>query len=62
MRDPLCHAIFNKLKKVNDAYEQFMNTGEMATCGDSAEVEAVPFEGDVFGTTEDYMSDTFGQL
>ena len=52
MRDPLCQAIFNKLKKANDAYELLMNTGE----------EAVPFQGDAFGTAEDYAGDMFGQL
>ena len=62
MWDPLCHAVFDKLKKANDAYKQFMNTGETATGSDLAEVEAVPFEGNVFGTTEDYALDTFGQL
>ena len=61
-RDPLCHAVFDKLKKANDAYKQFMNTGEMAAGSDLEEVEAVPFEGDVFGTAEDYASDMFGQL
>jgi len=60
--DPLCQAIFNKFKKVNDGYKQFMNTEEMAAGSDSAEIEAVPFEGDAFGTAEDCASDTFGQL
>ena len=56
-RDPLCRAIFNKLKKANDAYELLMNTGD-----DSTEVEAGLFQGDAFGTAEDYATDMFGQL
>ena len=33
----------------------------MAPGNDSTEVEAVPFQWDIFGTAEDYAIDTFGQ-
>jgi len=39
-----------------------MNTGETATGDDLTEVEAIPFQGDAFGTAEDYARDMFGQL
>jgi len=62
-RDPLCLAVLDKLRKANDAYEQLTNTEQTAASGDdSTEVEAVPFQGDAFGTEEDYAMDTFGQL
>jgi len=60
-RDPLCLAILDKLKKANDAYKQFTNTGDTAAGDDLTEVEAVPFQGDAFGTAEDYTMDMFGQ-
>ena len=58
-RDPLCRAVFDKLKKANDAYEYLMSAEENAAAG--SDTEAVPFQGDAFGTAEDYASDTFGQ-
>ena len=57
-QDPLCHAIFNKLKKAHDAYELLMSSG--ASVGTDTDT-AMLFKGDTFGTTEDYASDTFGQ-
>ncbi|KAF8815656.1 hypothetical protein BYT27DRAFT_7224873 [Phlegmacium glaucopus] len=58
-RDPLCCAVFNKLKKANDTYELLMSSKE--TSGAGSDAEAVPFQGDTFRTTQDYASDTFGQ-
>ena len=55
-RDPLCHAIFDKLKKAHDAYELLMNSG----VGSDTDA-ATSFQGDAFRTTEDYASNTFGQ-
>ena len=55
-RDPLCHAVFDKLKKAHDAYELLMNSG----VGSDTDA-AMLFQGDAFGTAEDYASDTFGQ-
>ena len=46
----MCHAVFDKLKKANDAYELLLNA------------DTVPFQGDAFGTAEDYESDTFRQI
>ena len=57
-RDPLCRAIFDKLKKAHDAYELLMSYG--ASVGADTDV-ATPFQGDTFRTTEDYASDMFGQ-
>jgi len=54
--DPLCHAIFDKLKKVHDAYELFMSAREK-----SADTDTMPFQGDAFGAAEDYASDMCGQ-
>jgi hypothetical protein len=54
-RDPLCRAVFEKLKKADDAYELLMSAEE------DSDTDAVPFQGDAFGTAEDYASDTFGQ-
>jgi hypothetical protein len=60
-RDPLCRAVFDKLKKANDAYNLLTTAEENPRSGASS--DAVPlFQGDAFGTAEDYASDTFGQL
>ena len=56
-QDPLCRAVFDKLKKANDAYELLMS----AEGGSSSGAGAAPFQGDAFGTAEDYASDLFGQ-
>ena len=58
-RDPLCHAVLDKLKKANDIYEHLMSAEEQSSAASGT--EAVPFQGDAFGTAEDYASDTFGQ-
>ena len=55
-QDPLCCAVFDKLKKAHDAYELLMGSG----VGSDTDA-AVPFQGDAFGTAEDYATDTFGQ-
>ena len=49
--DPLCHTVFDKLKKKNDTYEYCT----------SSDAGAVPFQGGTFGLAEDYTLDTFGQ-
>lgn len=59
-RDPLCRAVFDKLKKANDAYEYLTTAQENAAIA-GADAEAVLFQGDAFGTADDYASDTFGQ-
>ena len=46
-QDPLCCSIFEKLKK--------------ARSGAGSDTDAMPFQGDAFGTAEDYASDRFGQ-
>jgi len=51
----LCHAVFHKLKKAHDAYELLTSSGA------GSDTDATPFQGDAFGTAEDYASDTFGQ-
>ena len=62
--DPLCRAVFDKLKKANDAYE-LLKSAELeqnSSLGVGSDTEAVLlFQGDAFGTAEDYASDTFGQ-
>ena len=54
--DCLCHAVFDKLKKAHDAYKLLMSSG----VGSDTDA-AMPFQGNAFGTTEDYASDMFGQ-
>jgi len=61
-QDPLCHAIFDKLKKANDAYELFRSTEEKSSSGAGSDTGAVPFQGDAFGTAEDYTFNMFGQV
>ena len=58
-QDPLCRAVFDKLKKANNAYEHLMSAEEQSSAASGT--EAVPFQGDAFGMAEDYASDTFGQ-
>jgi len=60
-RDPLCRAVFDKLKKANDAYELLKSAEENSSLGAGSDTEAMLFQGDAFGTAEDYASDTFGQ-
>jgi hypothetical protein len=60
-QDPLCRAVFDKLKKANDAYELLMNAEENSSSGADSDTDTVPFQGDAFGTAEDYASDMFGQ-
>ena len=60
-QDPLCCAIFEKLKKANDAYELLMSAEENSRSGADSDTDAVPFQGNAFGTAEDYTSDWFGQ-
>jgi len=57
----LCCAVFDKLKKANDAYELLKSAEENSSLGTGSNTEAVPFQGDAFGTAEDYASDPFGQ-
>jgi len=47
---------FDKLKKAHDAYELLMSFG----VGSDTDA-ATPFQGDAFGTAEDYATDMFGQ-
>jgi hypothetical protein len=61
-RDPLCRAVFDKLKIANDAYEFVMSAERNSGAGSDTEAVAVPFKGDMFGTAQDYASDTFGQF
>ena len=60
-RDPLCRAVFEKLKKANDAYELLMSAEENSRSGAGSDTDAILFQGDTFGTSEDYASDAFGQ-
>ena len=59
LQDPLCHAVFDKLKRENEVYEQLMSAKENLRSG--ADTNTVLFQGDASGTAEDYASDTFGQ-
>ena len=54
--------VFDNLKKANDAYELLKNAEENSSSGAGSDTEAMPFQGDAFGTTEDYASDMFGQV
>ena len=54
----MCRAVFDKLKKAHNAYELLMNDSGHV---DSDTDAATPFQGDAFGTAEDYASNTFGQ-
>ncbi|KAF8810234.1 hypothetical protein BYT27DRAFT_7092544, partial [Phlegmacium glaucopus] len=64
-RDPLCRAVFDKLKKANDAYKLLMSAkleeNSRSGAGSDADSDTVLFQGNAFGTAEDYASDTFGQ-
>ena len=62
-QDPLCRAVFDKLKKAHDAYKLFMSADseEKSSSVGDADADAVPFQGDAFGAAEDYASDMFGQ-
>ncbi|EDR06120.1 uncharacterized protein LACBIDRAFT_329280 [Laccaria bicolor S238N-H82] len=60
-KDPLCRAIFDKLKKANDAYELLMSAGGQSSSGAGPDTDAMPFQGNAFGTAEDYASDLFRQ-
>ena len=60
-QDPLCHVVFDKLKRANDAYELLKSAEENSSLGAGSDTGAMPFQGDAFGTAEDYASDTFRQ-
>ena len=60
-QDPLCRAVFDKLKKANDAYELFMSAEGGLSSGAGPDTDTVPFQGDAFGSAEDYASEMFGQ-
>jgi len=60
-QDPLCHAVFDKLKKANDTYELLRSTKEKSSSGAGSDTGAMLFQGDAFGTAEDYAFDMFGQ-
>jgi hypothetical protein len=61
-RDPLCRAVFDKLKIENDTYDSEHHTASAEEDSRAAsDTEAVPFQGDAFGTAEDYILDMFGQ-
>ena len=53
--------VFNKLKRANDTYELLKSAEENSSLGAGSDTGAVPFQGDAFGTAEDYASDTFEQ-
>ena len=59
-QDPLCHAVFDKLKKANDAYELFMSAEGGLSSAAGPDTDTVPFQGDAFGSAEDYASEMFG--
>ena len=61
-RDLLCRTVFDKLKKANDAYEQLKSAKENSSLDAGSDTEAVLFQGDAFGTAEEYASETFGQV
>ena len=60
-QDPLCWAVFDKLRKANDAYELLMSAEGESSSGAGPDMHVVPFQGDAFGTAEDYTSNMFEQ-
>jgi hypothetical protein len=54
-RDPLCRAVFEKLKKPELLAE------ENSRSGAGSDTNAGRFQGDAFGTADDYALDMFGQ-
>src|SRR6266567_3336834 len=63
-QDPLCYAIFNRLKKANDAYKLFMSANKNSRSGASSDTDhnAVLFQDNAFGTAKDYASNMFRQI
>ena len=58
----MCRAVFDKLKRANDAYELLKTAEQNSSSGAGSDTQAVSFQGDAFGTAEDYASDSFGQV
>jgi len=50
--------VYEELKTAHTLYERLKNVHKLDSDSD---MEAVPFEGDAFGSAEDYANDTFGQ-
>ena len=46
---------------MNDAYKLLMNAEENSRSGADSDTDTIPFQGDAFGTAEDYASDMFRQ-
>jgi len=55
-QDPLCRAVYEELRMAHTLYERLQRLH-----GSDSDTEAQAFQGDAFGSPEDYAADTFGQ-
>jgi len=59
-QDPLCRAVYEELRMAHTLYER-LKKFHSADHGSDSDAEAHTFQGDAFGSPEDYATDTFGQ-
>ncbi|PPQ97936.1 hypothetical protein CVT26_002941 [Gymnopilus dilepis] len=60
-QDPLCKAVYEELQRAHAIYERLVGGAGNVDADVELEDVAVPFQGDMFGSAEDYAEDLSGQ-